>query len=491
MKHMKKLAAMLVSVLMGFAMMTTVFAADTTYSLTLTGTATGHTYEAYQIFTGDLSTNTEGKKVLSNVQWGKGVAYSGTESAADVAKALGDGTMKIAQLEDELTLTTPAKTVSSAKDSTVIDGLAAGYYLVKDKDGTQKDTSDAYTKFIVQVVGNTEAAIKSGVPTVVKKVMDTNDSTGDTSGWQDSADYDIGDDVPYQITGTMPSRIDDYTTYKYVFTDTMSKGLTYDSTDPDHKAKITIGTTDVTSSFKETVTNNTDGTTTVTWACENLKKITGVTVDANTTVVVTYSAKLNESAVIGSAGNPNTVYLTYSNNPNQGGKGETGKTPEDKNIVFTYKVVVNKVDQDKNPLPGAGFTLQKKVNGAYTDVKTITADTETTFEFKGLDDGDYKLIESTTPPGYNTMADMTFTISAGHDAESNAPMLRTLTTTLSKDTTSIDPTAGTVTTTIENRKGSVLPHTGGIGTTIFYVAGGLMVVVAGVLLAAKKKAEAK
>ena len=106
--------------------------------------------------------------------------------------------------------------------------------------------------------------------------------------------------------------------------------------------------------------------------------------------------------------------MTYSNNPNKDHEGETGKTPDDKNIVFTYKTVVNKVDQDKKSLAGAGFTLQKKyknVNGTteYRDVKTIEAsDKTTTFEFKGLDDGNYKLIESTTPERYNTIAPIDF-----------------------------------------------------------------------------------
>jgi len=132
MKHLHKLLSFIVALTMVFALgsmqATSVSAEGTTYKLTLTGTATGHTYEAYQVFTGDLSTNAEGKKVLSNVAWGNGVTYTGKESAVDVAKALGDGTMTIAQLIDKLTLTTVAKTVTSAKDSTVIDGLTAGYY---------------------------------------------------------------------------------------------------------------------------------------------------------------------------------------------------------------------------------------------------------------------------------------------------------------------------------------------------------------------------
>lgn len=485
----KHLMTLLLSVAMAMAMGLIVFAEGTTYSLTLTGTATGHTYEAYQIFTGDLSTKEVGTKVLSNVKWGNGVTYTGTESAADVAKALGDGTMTIAQLEDKLTLKTPAKTVTSAKDSTVINDLAAGYYLVKDKDGTQANTSDAYTKFIVQVVGDTTIEVKSDVPTVVKKVQDKNDSTGETSGWQDSADYDIGDSVPYQITGTMPANIADYTPYKYVFTDTMSKGLTYTA----KNAKITIGDKDVTSSFTEAVTTKEDGSTVVTWTCDNLKGIDGVTLDANTKVVVNYTAKLNENAVLGSAGNPNTVNLTYSNNPNKGGEGETGKTPDDKNIVFTYKVVVNKVDQDKKSLKGAGFTLQKKVNGAYTDVKSFTAGEDTTFNFSGLDDGDYKLIESTTPAGYNTITPVEFTISATHDETADEPTLISLSgnATTEEATFTADTKTGSLTTDIVNKKGSTLPSTGGRGTTMIYIIGAALVIMAGVVLAMRKKMSSK
>lgn len=490
MKHLSKMLKGIVAALAAAAMALTLappaFAdtAATTYKLTLTGTSTGHTYEAYQIFMGDLSTKEDGTKVLSNVKWGNGVTYSGTESAADVAKALGDGTMTIAQLEDKLTLTTVAKTVTSAKDSTVIDGLAAGYYLVKDKDGTQANTSDAYTKFIVQVVGDAEVQVKSDVPTVMKKVKDTNESTGVTSDWQDSADYKIGADVPYQITGAMPSNIADYTSYKYVFTDTMSKGLTYTA----NNAKITIGGKDVTSSFTEAVTTKEDGSTVVTWTCDNLKGIDGVTLDENTKVVVNYTAKLNENAVLGSAGNPNTVNLTYSNNPNKGGEGETGKTPDDKNIVFTYKVVVNKVDQDKKSLAGAGFTLQKKVNGAYTDVKSFTAGEDTTFTFSGLDDGEYKLIESTTPAGYNTITPIEFTISAEHDTTADEPTLTSLSgnATTGEATFTAEKDAGSLTTDVVNKKGSILPSTGGMGTTILYVAGAAIVVAAGIGLAIRR-----
>ena len=503
----KKLFSYIVAIAMIFTLTAfaggAVNAADTTYKLTLTRTTTGHTYEAYQIFTGDLSTNPDKTKVLSNVKWGTGVTYTGTESVADVAKALGKNEMTIDQLLKKLTLTTPVQTVDSSKDTTVINGLVAGYYLVKDKDGSQKDTQDAYTKYIVKVVGPTEVKVKSDVPTVEKKVKDTNDSTGYTSDWQDSADADINDDVEYQITGTMPDNIADYTTYKYIFTDTMSKGLTYTA----KNATIKIGDTDVTESFNEVVTKNTDGTTTVTWTCNNLKnkednKLKDITLTKDSTVVVTYFAKLNENAVIGSAGNDNKVNLTYSNNPNNGGDGETGKTPDDKNIVFTYKAVVNKVDQDKKSLAGAGFTLQKKVkreNGKteYIEVGKINANGEkSTFEFTGLDDGEYKLIESTTPEGYNTIAPIEFTISATHDETKDDPQLLTLSgnvvtgeATTSEATFTENKTEGSLTTNVVNKKGSTLPETGGMGTTLLYAVGGVLVALAAAYIIISKKHE--
>lgn len=507
MKTLKKLTNLFISLFMVFALTTTVFAGgdDTTgtsasdtgttgNSLTINNTGnTAHTLELYQIFTGDLSNGT-----LSNIKWGSGVTDAGKSALGDAATKAGgitDATTFANEVKQYLTNATTSTSVA-AGSSYKFDNLAAGYYLVKDVDGSQKDTAGAYTSYIVQVVGSVTQNTKLDVPTVVKKVKDTNDSTGVTTDWQDSADYDIGDAVPYQITGTLPSNIDKYTTYKYVFTDTMSKGLTYTA----GKAKIKIGDTDVTSSFTETVTANTDGSTTVTWSCDNLKGISGVTLTENSKVVVIYSCELNNNAVIGSAGNPNTVNLTFSNNPNQGGEGETGKTPDDKNIVFTYKVVVNKVDQDNKALAGAEFSISKvNADNTSTVVKefTLTGNVKTdatTFTATGLDDGTYVLKETKTPAGYNTIADQYFTITAEHDADSADPKLTKLSgnklhgsaqTTITFTSIVSD---GSLTTEVVNKKGSTLPSTGGIGTTIFYVAGCALVVLAGVMITARRRA---
>lgn len=490
----KHFMAFFLSLLMAVSMGLTAFADGGDNSLTIKNTGkTAHTFELYQIFTGDYSNGT-----LSNIKWGDGVSSDGQSALGDASKKaskITNVTDFANEVKKYLTNATTSTSVAAGETYT-FDNLVAGYYLVKDVDNSQKDTAGAYTSYIVQVVGKVTKDTKLDVPTVVKKVQDKNDSTGETSVWQDSADYDIGDDVPYQITGTMPNTIDDYKTYKYVFTDTMSKGLTYTA----KNVKITIGDKDVTSSFTEAVATKEDGSTVVTWTCENLKDIEGVTLNENTKVVVNYTAKLNENAVLGSGGNPNTVNLTFSNNPNNGGEGETGKTPDDKNIVFTYKVVVNKVDKDNKALAGAEFTLSKvNANNTSTVVKTftLTGNTKTdatTFTATGLDDGTYVLKETKTPTGYNTIADQYFTITAEHDATADNPTLTSLSgdkltsSTQSTITFTADKDAGSLTTNVVNEKGSSLPSTGGIGTTIFYAAGGALVVLAGAMIAARKRA---
>ena len=131
--------------------------------------------------------------------------------------------------------------------------------------------------------------------------------------------------------------------------------------------------------------------------------------------------------------------MTYSRNPNKSGDGtpETGDTPEDKNIVFTYKTVFDKIDENKTALSGADFKLEKKVGNDWVDVTTLgksahpkkigsSAQNSTTFEFQGLDDGEYRLTEIFTPAGYNTIAPIDFAITATHDKEKDDPKLTDL-----------------------------------------------------------------
>ena len=510
MKHIKKLASLLLVLVMALSLAVTAFADEsTTYSITINNSTAGHTYEAYQIFTGDLATNEAGNKVLSNIVWGSGVSEAGQT-------ALGDAAAKAETLKTEADakafakavapyLTTAAGSANTVTDGKyVISGLAAGYYLVKDQDGSLTGDADAYTEYIIKVVSDTTATPKSSVPTVEKKVKDTNDSTGVTSDWQDSADYDIGDSIPFQLKATLADNVSSYTTYKVVFHDTLSKGLTYNN-----DAKVYIDGTE-TNGFTVTATVNADGTTTLTVSCDDVKALGA----GNSSVItVEYTAKLNENAVLGSAGNPNEVYLEYSNNPNKSeeGNNETGETPKDVVIVFTYKTIINKVDSENKPLTGAAFKLEKLIKGkdgaadTWTTVKEFTVDeTTTSFTFSGLDDGQYKLTETKTPVGYNTIDPIYFVIEATHGETADVPTLKTLNAYLTDangnkqtemkdgesvniDLGTVDLTAGSITTTVVNKSGSELPSTGGIGTTIFYVLGGVLVLAAVVLLVTKKR----
>ena len=505
MKHIKKLASLLLVLVMVFALATTAFAEETTYSITINNSAKDHTYEAYQIFTGDLSGTT-----LSNIVWGSGVSEAGQT-------ALGDAAAKAETLKTEADakafakavapyLTTAAGSANTVTDGKyVISGLAAGYYLVKDQDGSLTGDNDSYTEYIIQVVGNVTATPKSDVPEVQKKVKDINDSTDTTkTDWQDSADYDIGDSIPFRLKATLADNVSSYTTYKVVFHDTLSKGLTYNN-----DAKVYIDGTE-TNGFTVTATVNADGTTTLTVSCDDVKALGA----GNSSVItVEYTVKLNENAVLGSAGNPNKVYLEYSNNPNKSetGDNETGETPKDVVIVFTYKTIINKVDSENKPLTGAAFKLEKLIKGkdgaadTWTTVKEFTVDeTTTSFTFSGLDDGQYKLTETKTPAGYNTIDPIYFVIEATHDETADAPTLKTLNAYLTDangnkqtemkdgesvniDLGTVDLKAGSITTTVVNKSGSELPSTGGIGTTIFYVLGGVLVLAAVVLLVTKKR----
>ena len=544
MKKLRKMLALLLSLTMILAMGLSVSAEEDddassdTYSITITNATEEHTYSAYQIFKGDLSTNENDEKVLSNIEWGEGVydtmqidkktlieavkeitdfeECSDAKSVAEVLKSADTETVDaFAAVVAKYTSSTAQGTSSDLNDGKyTISSLNAGYYLVKDelKDSTK---GDAVSKFMLEVVGDAVVAPKSSVPSVEKKVKEKNDSTNVTSDWQDAADYDIGDEVPFQLTGTMPSSLGDYTSYSYTFNDTLSKGLTFDK----DSVKVYLNSaaeSNLIDSSNYSVTEAVkvlggNGETTFTVSFTNVKSIQSLTADSK--IIVEYTATLNGDAVIDADGNPNKVSLTYSNNPNAGGDGDTGTTPEDMVIVFTYKLTVNKVGEDKGtPLTGAGFTLYKKYDteptggtadpneNGYYKVTTINSTDDksiSTFTFKGLDAGDYKLVETQVPTGYNKAEDIKFTVEATYDTNSDAPELKNLVikdannNTISGEGGSFNVTAtfDNISTTIQNFKGSVLPSTGGIGTTIFYVIGGILMVGAGVLLISRKRTD--
>ena len=496
MKLFKKLASFILAfaMVMAIAMPSVVMADDTTYKLTLQHTVLGHTYQVYQVFSGTLSTK-DGKKVLSDLKWGSGVkADAYTVTAKEKAKTLTDEAAARAfakELVDQDKLSPATKTVPSATGTTEIAGLTAGYYLVKDTDGSLENKNDSYTAYILQVVGDATTSVKSDVPSSEKKVKDINDSTHtETTGWQDAADWDIGDKVPFQLTGTVASDYKEYkAAYQLVFHDTLSPGLTFD----ENSVKVYTNDSDnpIDPSQYTVTYSATDGRTfdvTI-----NDVKALGGTVEK---IRVEYDATLNEHAVIGSAGNPNKMYMNFSNNPNSTQGGETGKTPEDTVIVFTYKVSVNKVNEKNEKLGGADFTLEKNVNGEWKLIDKVSGTPDDVFEFKGIDDGKYKLTEIQAPDNYDMLSDpIYFTVTADHVDGAN-PSLNTFSGNITSGnvgemvfTANIDN--GILSTTIQNKPGSSLPETGGMGTTVLYAAGTLMILAAAAFLVMKKKAESK
>ena len=486
MKTLKKAMSVLVSLLMIFTFALPAFA-DSATTYTIKAPATTHQYEIYQIFTGDLSGN-----ILSNVKWGRngtgtvGNAVDSTiiaeltavNSKSDREKL--DVVKKYAKLDS-----TPVETISNGATYSAV----AGYYLIKDKDGSVSGT-DTYTTYIVKVVNDVTISPKGNVPSFEKKVKDINDTTDtDASAWQDSADYDIGDKVPFKLEGTVASNYDDYKTYYFAFHDKAEDGLTFNS-----DVKVFVDGTVITTGYS-VVTSTTDGDT-FDVVFDNLKNIADVR--AGSKITVEYTATLNDKAVLGNQGNVNTAHLEFSNNPNEeqngSNKPKTGETPWDNVIVFTYQVVVNKTKANGDALSGAEFTLEKVLKGGGKKTVAVVKNTEgTTFTFKGLDDGDYILTETVTPATYNTIEPISFTVTADHKITWNGEARDAILTSLSGNTASgkitFTPSAdkSELTTNVVNQSGATLPGTGGIGTTIFYVIGGLLMAAAAVLLITKKR----
>ena len=470
----------------GFAGAASATAAGTNYDITVPSTDT-HTYSVYQVFTGDLSNGT-----LSNIKAGQNFNKNNTasKSAADAAAEIAQGTY--ANNTEKLAAITPYVDLTGTAFGEVSANTAlsapAGYYLLKDKDAVTGD--DAATLFIVQVNGPVTVNRKADKPTFEKKVKDVNDSTGDKSDWQDSADYDVNDEVPFQLTATLPTNDTDfaaYKTYKLVFHDQQSAGLTF------NEKSVVVKYGDKTlGADSYTVTENPEDKDTFDITIADAKAVkdaegSAITVAAGGKFTVEYTSTLNENAVIGSTGNPNEASLEFSNNPNVGGEGETGKTPTDKVIVFTYQLDINKTFNGgtpaENDLPKFKLYKFDSATNDYTIDRgevtiTKTEDGKYTASFKRVDDGKYKLVETKTPAGFNTAADTLFEITADHDVESDNPQL----TVLKINATAGNTTTGTVTADVVNQKGSTLPSTGGMGTVLLYVAGIAVFVLAGATL---------
>ncbi len=519
-----------------------------------------------------------------------------------------------------------------ADDESSITVPDTGYYLIVENGKHDKD--DAVSEYILAVMGDQTINLKASVPTVDKNIVAGKDAEGaDVLLKGDSVG--ITDTVNYRITGTLPKNYGDFDKYEYFFHDTLSKGLTYDADTSNLTVTVTLKTAEDTTvtykidpaeltGYEVTVTpvtaeyvatsegkySETDiGKTLIDIKFTDLKQLKGTLTSGggtselipfdtaksydqgNVLFTVDYSVTVNENAVIGSTGNPNDVYLEYSNDPNHSTRGTT---EEKEVVVYSFALDLTKTGSDEahaSALEGAGFLLSKKgaddktyyaqfedvykdpeaepkevigrrlkgwieqskeTGAGLDDVKgkidnyiakkkafdnaskedqgkadsTVSKALNAAIEAlkpyllesgengkipvtSGLDAGNYTLTEAITPAGYNTMADIEFTIEATTQTNAEGadpkPELTKLSAKLTPDTKgagrkdatfnneSVDLSNGQIPGTLQNRKAPFLPFTGGIGTMIFYVLGIALIsgAVTYLVIASKKRRKAE
>lgn len=467
MKRTKRIASVLLALVMALSLITTAFAAGGTGSITIDNAVVGKTYTIYRIF--DLNSHNDDYTAINykvSAKWAaffqdgaKGLDYVTIDDQGYVTwKVDAD---KVAFAKDAYAFaqasSIPNDGQNKAANSTVkFENLTLGYYLVQSDLGVlcSLDTT----------MPNVTIKEKNSQPTVDKQVQENSNGT-----WGDTNDANIGDTVNFKTT----INVVDGQPKNYVLHDKMSDGLTFDT----DSVEVKIGDRTLTPGSDYTlIANPKDGCTFEIEFKENVLK-------PNDVVIVTYSATLNDKAVIHPEPNTNETKLVY---------GEGSETTWDKTETFTYQFDLVKIKTDKTVLDGAEFKLYDaktggneialidESNGVY---RVATAAEKAAEGFvsatikagkvtiKGLDSGTYYLEETKAPAGYNVLAERV-EVKIDH---------ANLTATVEGDTY----VSGGV--QVINQTGAELPSTGGIGTTIFYVVGGLLVVAAGVLLVTRKR----
>ena len=536
-KVIKKLLAALLAVAMLCAMAIPAFAYN--YWETEEDLGTNHCYDAFQIFTGDVTGNdTDGFKI-SNVGWGSSIAHP-NEFLAQLTK---DSTIG-GEFETSFTPQEAAAVISQWSDSdnnsiafarcvcnyVYSDGNStpvlqgghtngfkleeAGYYLIVDTSSFSSDANNdsyhAYNSFLLKVnQANYHVQITPKVvkPTVEKKVYDNDDNSswGDNDGWGSSADHAINEEFKFRLIAKLPASegraYDYYKKYTVCFNDTLSEGITFDKLDTVEITNGDGGASQVIDAANYTRTPN--GSQFFKLRIDDVKTCApGLDLNDGATITVTYTAHLNENAAVnGSAENKNKVQLQYSNNPRPDGEywGYTPNyTPESEVYVYTYQLNNTKYHdraEKGNELKDVGFRLYSDAdyknevelyqdgefyypikNASNKQAVEMKSAEDGTFNVKGLDAGTYYLKETTTPADFTPCSVIPpVTITANHNGNH------------------VELDSSKLSTTIINKKagGITLPSTGGIGTTLFYVVGGGLMVAAIVLLVTKKRMENK
>ena len=469
MKHVKRIVGFVLALVMVLALSAGVFAADEKGSITIDNAVVRQSYTIYRILELE-SYNTADKaySYKSTAAWSEFVNGSDVKDVYLKVNELGYVTWvdnadaaafaKLAQqyavghsIENQGTAQAESPTVE-------FKNLALGYYLVDSTLGTLCSLNTTQPDVTIKE--------KNGAPTNEKTVEE--DSTG---AYGKVNDADIGQTVNFKSTITAQAGAENY-----VFHDTMSSGLTYTGV-----TSVKLGDADVDAKYYTVVTNPTDGCTFEIRFEQSFYN----TLKADDKIVISYTATVNENAVIGNAGNPNESKLEY------GQSGKTTTTPPSTTTTYTWELKVFKYTmngENEKALDGAVFTLSKSADGANpialvsegntvyrvakegesNTVTEITTDTTGKFTIKGLDSDAYYLTEKTAPAGYNTLKEPVEVVINDKGK-----------VTYNKTST------GEV--KVLNQTGAELPSTGGMGTTVFYILGSVLVLGAAVVLVTRKR----
>ena len=522
---MKKVfaAAAAIATVFGLAA-TTVATANAADNATLTVSTTdakfaGKTVNAYKMFSATVSGDGKAVSYMLTDEWKpffkNSVGLTGVtdenvnDKANDYVSKLKDSTLvafatkasnwaqtKANNITADATATVSAD-ASNGKYTATFTGLGYGYYVVAVPGATLANAKSQYATLVSVHSTKVDADIKGDLPTVDKKVQV--DGTG-----KDATDAKIGDTLTFTLTSTIPD-MSAYDTYTFNFKDTLSKGLTFGQVKSVKVENVTLTeNTDYTVTTPTASNNNT-----LTVAMKDFK--TKQQANAGKKITVTYTATLNENAVVGGAGNVNSAKIQYSNNPSTNG---TGESEPSKVRVFTYGFTVDKYTGDQytdaaTRLAGAEFTLAHKdgsaisfvqvsagsatANAVYrvakageTGTTTITTPANGKVVFEGLKNGEYTLTETKAPAGYNKLASA---IGVKVNGQNNGTDTTNATVTITYNNDNgndYNQTASNGVIPVQNKSGAILPGTGGMGTIAFTVIG-VLVIALGVAWTLKRK----
>ncbi|MCL1792271.1 MAG: isopeptide-forming domain-containing fimbrial protein [Oscillospiraceae bacterium] len=452
----------------------------------------------------------------------------------------------------------PDVTAVANADPFVISGLDLGYYLICSEhyNPTNGDLDDEYKKVTaIAALKTNEIPVslycKADGPTIDKDVWhekaDSSEAGSAAHGWGGFTDVNIGDTVYFKLTSKVPN-MRGYSKYYMAMYDLLSDGLKFNDDIEVYLADPALGLTEANVPAAAIAA----GAQNVSPAFAGFEAGSGYNIKIDLgdvkgwypdyvgwDIIVIYSAELNENAVISTAvgdeGNPNKVWLEYSNNPYDVEKSK-GKTREKRVTVFTFEINAKKTfvisnGNETEPKEGAVFNLYKAEGfaGQYdnsTNKFEVASGTAVTFvdlglgkymrsatagatadiqtptgglvDLIGLEAGEYFLVETSAPKGFNLLEDpIKITITYTADGSKMTPWaIDSLSQTYENDYDYVyGEIKGSYDTKnpieIENKSGIKFPETGGIGTLIFYVTGGLLTIGAGFLLAVRHQLSKK